>query len=212
MVWSSRWPRHRCSCCKTGKIPPRINLHSGNCKPLLPQVSEYIWLVTAWWRHQMETFSALLAICAGNSPVPGEFPTQRPVTRSFDVFFDLRLNKRLSKQSWGWWFETLSRPLWRHRNGPLHTCHPVTSPAPVDGKSTTQACKLETFIISRPPYFHTPRIPRSDVYKSDHVQKIQENMIRYTPWLIFKKNHSNYKDWHFIILGMETFAMHGNDS
>ena len=44
----------------------------------------------------------------------GEFPTQRPVTRSFDVFFDLRLNKRLSKQSWGWWFETLSRPLWPH--------------------------------------------------------------------------------------------------
>ena len=38
---------------------------------------------------------------------PGEFPTQRPVTRSFDVFFDLRLNKRLSKQPWGWWFETL---------------------------------------------------------------------------------------------------------
>ena len=50
----------------------------------------------------------------GNSPVPGEFPAQRPVTRSFDVFFDL--NKRLSKQSWGWWFETLSYPLWRHRN------------------------------------------------------------------------------------------------
>ena len=39
-----------------------------------------------WWRHQMETFSALLVICAGNSPVPGEFPAQRPVTRSFDVF------------------------------------------------------------------------------------------------------------------------------
>ena len=68
-----------------------------------------------WWRHQMETFSALLAICAVNSPVPGEFPTQRPVTRSFDVYFDLRPNKRLSKQSWGWWFETQSRPLWRHR-------------------------------------------------------------------------------------------------
>ena len=47
---------------------------------------------------------------------PGEFPTQRPVTRSFDVFFDLRPNKRLSKQSWGWWFETLSRSLWRHCN------------------------------------------------------------------------------------------------
>ena len=45
-----------------------------------------------------------------------EFPAQRPVTRSFDVFFDLRLNKRLSKQSWCWWFETLSCPLWRHCN------------------------------------------------------------------------------------------------
>ena len=64
----------------------------------------------------METFSALLAICAGNSLVTGEFPTQRPVTQSFDVFFDLRLNKRLSKQSWCWWFEKPSRPLWRHCN------------------------------------------------------------------------------------------------
>ena len=72
--------------------------------------------IVSWWRHQMETFSALLAICAGNSPVSGEFPAQRPVTRSFDVFFDLRLNKRLSKQWWGWWFETPSRPLWRHWN------------------------------------------------------------------------------------------------
>ena len=51
----------------------------------------------AWWRHQMETFSALLAICAGNSPVSGDFPAQRPVTQSFDVFFDLRLNERLNK-------------------------------------------------------------------------------------------------------------------
>ena len=64
----------------------------------------------------MEIFSALLAICVGNSPVPGELPTQRPVTWSFDVYFDLRPNKRLSKQSLGWWFETLSPPLWRHRN------------------------------------------------------------------------------------------------
>ena len=72
--------------------------------------------LSAWWRHEMETFSALLAICAGNSPVPGEFSAQRPVTRGFDIFFDLRLNKRLSKQSCGWWFETLSCLLWRHCN------------------------------------------------------------------------------------------------
>ena len=73
-------------------------------------------LCVTWWRHEMETFSALLAIFAGNSPVPGELSAQRPVTRSFVIFFDLRLNKRLSKQSWGWWFETLSRPLWCHCN------------------------------------------------------------------------------------------------
>ena len=76
----------------------------------------YTYHDRSWWRHQMETFSALLAICAGNSPVSGEFPAQRPVMRSFDIFFDLRLNKRLSKQSWGWWFEMLSCPLWRHCN------------------------------------------------------------------------------------------------
>ena len=72
-----------------------------------------------WWRHQMEAFSTLLALCAGNSPVTGEFPTQKPVTRSFDVFFDMHLNKRLTKQSWGWWFETPSRPLRRHSNAKL---------------------------------------------------------------------------------------------
>ena len=44
------------------------------------------------------------------------FHFQRPVTRSFDVFFDLRPNKRLSKQSWGWRFEKLSLQLWRHSN------------------------------------------------------------------------------------------------
>ena len=48
--------------------------------------------------------------------VPGEFPAQSPVARSFDVFFDLYPNKRLSKQWWGWWFETPSRPLWHHHD------------------------------------------------------------------------------------------------
>ena len=67
------------------------------------QLSSIFWC-QSWWRHQIETFSALLAICAGNSSVSGEFPTQRPVTLSFDVYFDLRPNKRLSKQSWGWLF------------------------------------------------------------------------------------------------------------
>ena len=73
--------------------------------------------IKPWWLHQMEkNNSALLAICAGNSPVTGEFPAQRSVTLSFNVFFDLRLNRRFSKQSWGWWFETPSHPLRRHCN------------------------------------------------------------------------------------------------
>ena len=63
----------------------------------------------------MTSFSALLAFCEGNSPVTGEFPSQRPVTQSFDIFFDVRfrLNKRLNKPSRRRWFET---PLWRHCN------------------------------------------------------------------------------------------------
>ena len=61
----------------------------------------------------MEKKSTLLAFCVGNSPVTGEIPAQR---RSFDVFFDKRLNKRLSEQWWGWLFETPSRPLWNHYN------------------------------------------------------------------------------------------------
>ena len=84
-------------------------------RPLSELTHDTTWPhVIPWWRHQMETFSALQAICAGNSPVTGEFPTKRPVTRSYDVCFDLRLKKRLSKQWWGWWFETQLRPLWRH--------------------------------------------------------------------------------------------------
>ena len=56
-------------------------------------------------------------------PLCGEFTGHRWIllTKASDaelgVFFDLRLNKRLSKQSWGWWFETLSHPLWRYCNG-----------------------------------------------------------------------------------------------
>ena len=70
--------------------------------------------------------SALLAICAENTPVTGEFPAQRPVTRSFDVFFDLRLSKRLSKQSWGWWLETLAHydvtVIWNQSNESMAFC------------------------------------------------------------------------------------------
>ena len=65
------------------------------------------------WKHFPRDWPFVWEIHRG----PVNFPHKWPVTRSFDVFFDLRLNKRLSKLSWGWWFEMLSRPLWRHCNG-----------------------------------------------------------------------------------------------
>ena len=67
-------------------------------------------------RHQMGTFYSSLVLCEGNSPVTGEFPSQRPVTRRFDVFFDLCLNKRLKNQSILQWFEPPVCPLWRRCN------------------------------------------------------------------------------------------------
>ena len=73
----------------------------------------------------METFSALLALCAGNSPITGEFSPQKPVTGSFDFLFDLRLNKRLGKHSKRKWFEAPSHPLWRQCNGQNTTKHEI---------------------------------------------------------------------------------------
>ena len=76
-----------------------------------------------WWTFGMFMMTSsngnifrVTGLLCGEFTGPGEFPTQRPVTRSFDVFFDLHLNKRLSKQPWGWWLGTLSWSLWRHRN------------------------------------------------------------------------------------------------
>ena len=81
---------------------------------------------------------------------PSEFPTQRPVTRSFGVFFDLRLNKRLNKQPWGWWFETQSRPLWRQCNVQITCdthfrtadvcCYNVSENSDIDG--SVQGCNI----------------------------------------------------------------------
>ena len=85
----------------------------------------------SWWRHQMETLFRVTDHLCGAFTGPGEFPSQRPVTGSFDVFFDLRLNKQLSKQWRGWWFETLSRPLWRHCNDKcilINSSRPIVTP------------------------------------------------------------------------------------
>ena len=74
--------------------------------------SRSIHMMTSWNGNIFR----LLTLCVGNSPVTGEFPSQRQMTLGFDVFFDLRLNEQLSTQSWGWLFQTPSCSLWRHCN------------------------------------------------------------------------------------------------
>ena len=98
------------------------------------------FLSLSWWRHQMETFSAWLALCEANPPVTGGFPSQCPMTRCFDVFFDLRLNKGLSKQSRRWWFETPSRSLWRQCNVIIY--HPQNTI--LEGRSFRKLYDLES--------------------------------------------------------------------
>ena len=84
---------------------------------------------------------------------PGEFPTQRPVTRSFDVFFDLSLKKRLSKESRGWWFQTQSRPLWRHCNAEAGDCSHPPPMAHRDMVTTHSSMQLQLYrTISLPVY------------------------------------------------------------
>ena len=105
------------------KAYKNINYHLNNIRSIQRFLREEaacsiidIFFTSPWSRRQMEIFSALLALCEGNLAVTVGFPSQRPVRRSFDGFFDLRLNKWLSKQSRLRWFETPSRSSWRHAN------------------------------------------------------------------------------------------------
>ena len=121
--------------------------------------------------------TSLLAFCAENSPVTGEFPTQSSVTQTFDVIFDLRLNKRLGKQSWGWWIETPSCPLWRHRNGTDRSECPLTHKQTRNAKlrhvplypwvhRNTTRCLIKTIRNIRRHYFDSQTISStSDIAK-----------------------------------------------
>ena len=97
-------------------VPPCISIYTERFRMNCDSNKPLKHTTESWWRHQIEIFSALLALCEGNPPVTGGFPSQNPVTRSLDVCFDLCLNKWLSKQSRRRWFETLSRSLSRYCN------------------------------------------------------------------------------------------------
>ena len=89
-------------------IPPQC-VHGG-------RYVEWIFnTLRSWWRHQMEAFSASLALCAGNSPVTGN-SHHKGQWRGALMFSSMCLNKRLSKQSRCLWFQTPPRSLRRHWN------------------------------------------------------------------------------------------------
>ena len=121
------WVSSKCrnSSCKDKTISWAIILHEANatiCKATLSiwEPCDHADFPSEWWRHQMETFSALLALCAGNSPTTANFPHKGSWRGALVyVFFDVHLNKPLGKQSWGWWFESPSCSSWRYCNAHL---------------------------------------------------------------------------------------------
>ena len=140
--------------------------------------------LVAWWCHQMETFYALLAICAGNSPVRGEFPTQRPVTRIFGVFFELRLNKGLNKQSWGWKFDTLSRPLWHQCNGRFTELSVSRVSPSISGSlryqlpGTIYPLSIQTLLCISPSWFNDASyIDRFPWKPGKHISRARYSML-----------------------------------
>ena len=162
------------------------------------------WLLQLYlmsrWRHQIEAFSASLILCAGNSPVTGEFPSQRPVTRSFDVFFDLRLNKkRLSKQWWGWWLETPSRSFWRHWNGNAHTYQYNER---WNHARKLRQSKLDRISIIFTLFTECPVIPWLTVALSGVARIGADTTILTLAWLYSWKNKQNVTHYSDVIMCM----------
>ena len=130
----------------------KIILEANCCAPYQlyapsPFVDMEIWL--NMMTSSNGNISRVTGPLCGDFTGPGEFPTQRPVTLSFDVFSDLRLNKRFSKQPWGWWFETVSCPLWRHCNAWRTTCDPPHNRADLNKtKQHRSLYKDKTIVLS----------------------------------------------------------------
>ena len=112
-IWPYLWSQWQ------GKMFPALRAHA---QPTIIRIWQEVHICSdasksiCMMMYSNANISALLDLCVGNSPITGESPSQRPVTRSFEASFDLRLSTRLSKQSRRRWFETPSRSLWRHSN------------------------------------------------------------------------------------------------
>ena len=139
-----------------------------------------------WWRHQMETFSALLASCAGNSPVTDEFLAQSPVTWSFDVFSDLPLNQQLSKQWKRWWFETPSLSLWRHCNNGVEAAPKIWANRLHESTKNSQLATIKqntskpiAYLIAYIVFLPTARIKMDDSFLLDHGSVMSVQMIAF---------------------------------
>ena len=106
--WTVNCDPVNCHQCYLALLPNRTpTCHKANC---------VVRLCVHMMMSSNGNIFSVTVLCAGNSPVTGESPSRRPVTRSFYIFFDLCLNKRLSKQSIRRWLETQSRSLRRHCN------------------------------------------------------------------------------------------------
>ena len=114
------------------------SIHLSHCFHIFP------WLC-AWDVYHI-IFCHLLYIHSG------DFPAQRPVTRSFDVFCGLRLSKQLNKQLWDWRFEMLSRSLWRHCN--VHQKHDFRNSQNVVKAASEKSITTTTVIKSTFPIVH----------------------------------------------------------
>ena len=130
----------------------------------------------------METFSALLTLCEGNPPVIGGFLSQRPLTWSFDFFFDVPLNKRLGKQSRRWWFETPSRSLWRHCGERTKFIHICSVKIPAAHKCTPGIYVYKfLWITLRKDLIY--QIQVDDVFPSGHKGTPEERVNTIAYWL-----------------------------
>ena len=152
----------------------------------------------------METFSALLVLCEGNPPVTGGFPSQSPVTQNFDVFFDLRLNKLLSKQSRRWWFETLSRSLWHHYND--ETQQNTTQQSETGCTLLRMICNLRHGLMKLIDINWYILNPVSHVHIQPIGPMLMERLNMYLYMLCSYHTNKDQQLWH--LGGLSTISLH----